>query len=222
MRKLIRYIVILLILCFISSKESISGNIIVNQKSYPLKAILFNNVQYAELNFIASAIFPSATIKNNIIEDKNFQIRFANSSFFVFIKKEEISNILQMNLPVISINNLLYIPIDPFLKILATNQLIKYDKVSAGYFIEHFSNVNEQILPSLDNSNQNIIPKQVPLKEKHNQDIPPFGAGTEKEVNKSPKINTPKDQIILEPVYKQKKKDGKYHIPEEIKKSIIR
>jgi len=222
MRKVIRYIVILLILCFISSTESISANIIVNQKSYPLKAILFNNVQYAELNFIASAIFPSATIKNNIIEDKNFQIRFANSSFFVFIKKEETSNIFQMNLPVISINNLLYIPIDPFLKILATNQLIKYDKIPAGYFIEHFSNINEQILPALDNTNQNIVPEQELTKEKQKQEIQPVGASPEKDIKKSPKNKTPQEQIILEPVYKQKKKDGKYHIPEEIKKSIIR
>jgi hypothetical protein len=179
-------------------------------------------VQYAELNFIVSVIFPSATIKNNIIEDKNFQIRFANSSFFVFIKKEEISNIFQMNLPVISINNLLYIPIDPFLKILATNQLIKYDKIPAGYFIEHFSNINEQILPALDKTNQNIVPEQELTKEKHKQEIQSVGASPEKDIKKSPKNKTPQEQIILEPVYKQKKKDGKYHIPEEIKKSIIR
>ncbi len=118
-----------------------------------------------------------------------------------------------MNLPVISINNLLYIPIDPFLRILATNQLIKYDKLSAGYFIEHFSNINEQTLPALDNINESSFPSRREARAKPNSK--PANPFPEKEI-KNP------NELILEPVYKQKKEDGKYHIPEEIKKSIIR
>ncbi|GEM_PF-3531971 len=220
MRRLVGYIVIVFVLFFSASVESLSANIIVNQKSYPLRLVQFNNVQYVELNFIISAIFPAATIKNNIVTDKNFEIRFANSSFFVFLKKEEISSIFQMNLPVISINNLLYIPIEPFLKILATNQLIKYDKLSAGYFIEHFSNINEQMLPALDKINQGSSTVREETKAKQNSRI--IKSIPEKEIKNPSKNTTPQNELILEPVYKQKKKDGKYHIPEEIKKSIIR
>lgn len=222
MRKFRRYILVVFILFITFSLDSFSSTIFINQKSYPLKAIQFNNVQYVELNFIAATIFPTARIKNNTIEYNNFEIRLANSSFFVFIKKEDDSNIFQMNLPVVSINNLLYIPIDPFLKILATNQLIKYDKLSVGYFIEHLNSGNEQITPELDNTNQNIIPEQELTKEKYKKDVKSFAPIPEKGIQDPPKNTIPKDQIILEPVYKQKKKDGKYHIPEEIKKSIIR
>lgn len=220
MRRLFGYIVaIFFLFCWVSA-EGLSASIFVNQKSYPLRAVQINNVQYVEMSFIISVIFPSATIRNNTVTDKNFEIRFASSSFFVFLKKEENSGIFQMNLPVISINNLLYIPIDPFLRILATNQLIKYDKLSAGYFIEHFSNINEQTLPALDNIHESNFPSRREAREKPN--TKPANPFPEKGIKNPNKIPIPQNELILEPAYKQKKEDGKYHIPEEIKKSIIR
>lgn len=198
-----------LFLIFITNQANTS-TLYLNQKPHNLNILKINSTEYVEINFISRILFPSYAIKNNSILYKNLEIKFANSSFFISIKQNDEIRVHQMKLPVIYFKNFHYVPLEAFLNVLSNNKIIKFDKTRAGYFVEYFYlNTKLENNFNLENS---IERKRldINLEKKYNKP-------TNFE-NKNPK---PKEnELILEPAYKQKNKENKYYIPEEIKNSI--
>lgn len=211
MRKFFLYIVVLL--NFLALQNVQSSIVFFNNKEFALKTVRFNSIEYVEVNYLTKILFPDAIIKDNsIFINQNNIIKLANSSFFISIKKNDDLKISQMNLPILEYKNLYYVPLEAFLKVLETNQIIKYDKILKYYFIEDNLFNEERILQPILNNIDVQRDKNKSYNENNNQK-------QDKKIDKNNQLPQ-NDDNILKPVYRKLNEENKYIIPEDIKKNI--
>jgi hypothetical protein len=149
--QIITLLVISLSLLVESSLAAKYSIVFPDGRSASLKSSSFSNREYISLNQIHSLLFSryQFTPKKSIIYNSGYRLKVSQGSFYILQEAEDGIKIAQMSSPAISVDNLIYVPLESFFLSLPTlglyNTEIRDNKITLKGIKAKPHSLDEQI-----------------------------------------------------------------------------
>lgn len=166
----------------------------INNSKNIIKSVKIGEIDFIDYHQLIKLFAPQIKINknSNVVETENFSSTANPNNFFMILKSDSITKIIQFNVPTITKDGNIYIPIKSFVSGLATFLDFNYDIVDNAVFIETNENFNN-FFNSQKNTNENINENKLQSKTE-------IDTVSNADINKQKKL--PKNKIEMDTVSK--------------------